>query len=419
MLPPKRFSATSFATALLGLSVFAAACVSGPPAANTGTTSGNSTGNPAKKTGVVRIGLSMDTLKEERWQRDRSLFVERAKELGAEVNVQAANGDDAMQNQQAENLLTQGIDVLVVVPHNGEVAASIVTAAKRQNVPVISYDRLIRNSDVDLYVSFDNVKVGEMQARYLLERAPRGNYVLIGGSPTDNNAQLLREGQMKVLQPAITNGDVKVVSNQWAREWQANEALKHTENALTLSNNDIAAVVASNDGTAGGVVQALEEQKLAGKVLVSGQDADLAGVQRVVAGTQSMTVYKPIKPLAYRAAEAAVALARGEKVETTQTVNNGKKDVPAILLEAITVDKDNVVNTVIRDGYQKMDDVYRNVPADKRPQPPPASASNDTTTTKDVNEIARRASRTRERNAFGRNAIATLLGLCIVVWGIT
>lgn len=326
-----------------------------------------STRQPGKP---IRIGLSMDTLKEERWQHDRDLFVARAKELGAEVDVQAANGDDRTQIQQAQNLLTQGVDVLVVVPHNSEVTASVADAAKRQCVPVISYDRLIRNSDVDLYISFDNIKVGEMQAKYLLDRVPKGNYVLIGGAPTDNNAQLFRKGQMNVLQPAIDRGDVKVVSNQWAREWQASEAMKHTENALTQANNNVVAVVASNDGTAGGVVQALSEQGLAGKVLVSGQDADLAGLQRIVAGSQSMTIYKPIKPLATKAAESAVALAQGEPIATNGAVNNGMKDVPSILLEPIVVDKSNVVDTVIKDGYQKMEDVYRNVPRERWPQPP-------------------------------------------------
>jgi D-xylose transport system substrate-binding protein len=323
----------------------------------------------ADRTGAhpIRIGLSLDTLKEERWQRDRDLFVQYAKELGADVVVQAANGDDRVQMQQAENLLTQGVDVLVVVPHNGEVMGSIVDAAKGQNVPVIAYDRLIRNSEPALYISFDNEKVGELQARYLLDRAPKGNYVLIGGAPTDNNALLFRKGQMNVLQPALDQGSIKIVSDQWARDWLASEALRATENALTQANNDVVAIVASNDATAGGSVQALEGQKLAGKVLVSGQDADLGGLQRIVAGTQSMTVYKPIAQLARRAAEAAVALGRHEKLETTSKVNNGKIDVPSILLEPIVVNKDNIVETIIKDGYHKMDDVYRNVPREQWP----------------------------------------------------
>jgi D-xylose transport system substrate-binding protein len=312
----------------------------------------------------------MDTLKEERWQRDRDYFVARAKELGAEVLVQAANGDDAVQIQQAENLLTQNVDVLVVAPHNAEIAASIVESARRQGVPVLSYDRLIRNSDVNLYVSFDNVKVGETQARYLLDRAPKGNYVLIGGSPTDNNARLFRQGQMNVLQPAIDRGDIKIVADQWAREWLASEALKHTENALTQYGNNIAAVVASNDGTAGGAIRALEEQQLAGRVVVSGQDAELAAIQRIVGGTQVMTVYKPVQHLARQAAEAAVKLARRESVESKSTVNNGFKEIPSILLEPIIVDKNNVMETIVSDGYHKMEDIYRNIPRDRWPKPP-------------------------------------------------
>ena len=350
-----RFVALTIAITVVFL---ASACVDAPDK------SSNSTSN----SGRIRIGLSMDTLKEERWQRDRDLFVERAKELGAEVLVQSADSDDNVQTQQAENLLTQGVNVLVVIPHNGEVAASIVEASHRQNVPVVSYDRLIRNSEPDLYISFDNEKVGELQARYLVDHAPKGNYVLIGGAPTDNNATLFRKGQMNILKPLIDRGDIRVVADQWARDWLASEALRHTENALTQANNNVVAVVVSNDGTAGGAIQALEEQKLAGKVLVSGQDADLAALQRIIAGTQSMTVYKPVAQLARRAAEAAVALARREKVDSTSAVNNGKVDVPSVLLEPIVVDKNNIVDTVIKDGYQKLEEVYRNVPPDQRPK---------------------------------------------------
>ncbi len=347
-----------FTLVFISLSIFAlSSCVQSPQQ--------NSTAPVAvqNKSGKIRIGLSMDTLKEERWQKDRDIFVKRAEELGAEVLVQAADGKDETQVKQAESLLTQGIDVLVVIPHNAEVSATIVEAAKRQNVPVISYDRLIRKSDVDLYISFDNEKVGSMQAQYLVERAPKGNYILIGGAPTDNNAQMFRSGQMKILQPLIDKGDIKVVADHWARDWLAEEALKHTENALTMNKDDVVAVVASNDGTAGGVVQALNTKKLSGKVLVSGQDADLAALQRIVEGTQSMTVYKPVSILAKKAAEAAVALAKKEKVETPTKINNGKIDVPSILLEPISVDKRNLDATVIKDGFHKREEVYKNAPA--------------------------------------------------------
>jgi D-xylose transport system substrate-binding protein len=308
----------------------------------------------------ITIGLSMDTLKEARWNRDRDLFVQRAEELGARVLVQAANGDDALQNSQAENLLTQGVDVLVVVPHNAKTAATIVESAHRSNVPVISYDRLVLDSDVDLYISVDPTRVGELQGEYAVKHKPSGNYVLIGGAPTDNNARLVRNGQMTSLKPAIDAGGIKVVADQWAKEWQPVEALKIMENALTRNNNQVDVVVASNDGTAGGAIQALEEQKLAGKVLVTGQDADLAACQRIVHGSQTMTVYKPIKSLAYKAAEVAVRMARKEQLtEATRTTNNGKKDVPSILLEPVAVDKSNLDSTIIADGFQKREDVYR------------------------------------------------------------
>jgi len=311
----------------------------------------------------IKIGLSLDTLKEERWQRDRDLFVARAKEMGAEVLVQAANGNDTLQNSQAENLLTQGVDVLVVVPHNGVTSAAIVKAAHKAGKKVIAYDRLIRNSDVDYYVSFDNLEVGHMQAKYLLEKAPKGNYVVIGGSPTDNNAHLYHQGQMEILQPAIDKGDIKIVADQWAKEWQASEALKHTENALTKNKNDIVAIVAPNDGTAGGAISALKQQKLAGKVFVSGQDAELAACQRIVEGTQSMTVYKPIKILATKAADLAVAIAKGETINENFTkLNNGKIDVKSILITPVQVDKSNMDSTVISDGYHAKKDVYKNMP---------------------------------------------------------
>jgi D-xylose transport system substrate-binding protein len=179
---------------------------------------------------------------------------------------------------------------------------------------------------------------------------------------------MVRDGQMEVLKPAIDRGDIKIVADQWAKDWLPSEALRHTENALTQANNNVVAVVASNDSTAGGAIQALEEQKLARKVLVSGQDADLAAAQRIAVGTQSMTVYKPIVPLATKAAEAAVALAKGERVETSESVNNGKKDVPAILLQPVVVDRGNLASTVVKDGFLKMDDVYRDIPRSQWPK---------------------------------------------------
>ncbi|MFC4077010.1 D-xylose ABC transporter substrate-binding protein [Salinithrix halophila] len=316
----------------------------------------------------VVIGFSMDTLQEERWQRDRDLLVKKAEKLGAKVKVQAANGDDAVQLSQVENLITQGVDVLVVVPHNAEAAAAIVDKAHQADIPVISYDRLIRNADVDLYVSFDNERVGEMQAEAITKIVPKGKYALIEGADTDNNAHLFKKGQMNVLKPMVKKGKIDIVYDQWTKEWTPEVALKNMENALTANENDIDAVLAANDGTAGGAIRALAAQGLAGKVPVSGQDAELAACQRVVEGTQTMTVYKPIKKLADKVAEVAVEMGKGKKPKPDAKVNNGKMDVPSILLEPIAVTKENMADTIIKDGYHPMKKVYKNVPKSKWPK---------------------------------------------------
>lgn len=331
---------------------------------------GSKTGGQTASSGdqKIKIGVSMDDLRLERWQHDKEIFEEEAKKLGAEVVFQSANGDDTTQMSQAENLISQGVNVLVIIPHNGESIAPIVEEAHQNKIKVLSYDRLITNSDVDYYISFDNVKVGELQGKAIVDKTPKGNYFMMGGSPTDNNAKLFRQGQMNVIQPYVDKGDIKLVGDQWVKDWSAEEALKIMENALTANNNKIDAVVASNDSTAGGAIQALQAQGLSGKITISGQDADTAACQRVVEGTQSMTVYKPIKDIATKAAEMAVKMAKGEEVQTNGSVtNNGQKDVPSVLLTPIAVTADNMNDTVIKDGFQKFDDVYKNVPQDKKP----------------------------------------------------
>jgi D-xylose transport system substrate-binding protein len=299
----------------------------------------------------------MDSM-EGRWPRDRDLFLERAKELGADVLVESAELDDARQLQQAESLLAREVQALVVVPHSSEGAGRIVEAAKKSSVPVIAYDRLILKADIDLYVSYDNRRVGEQQAQYLRNLAPKGNYILLGGAPTDHNAKLIREGQMAALGDAVKRGEIKIVADPWTPDWQADAAMKLTEAALNKARNQVVAVVASNDITAGGAIKALEQQGLSGKVLVSGQDANLDAVRRIVSGTQTITVYKPLRPLARGAASAAVQLAKSEKVEGTSTVNNGLKDVQAFLYNPIGVHKDLIDQTIIQDRFHTREQVY-------------------------------------------------------------
>lgn len=328
-------------------------------------------GVAAKQKRGILIGLAMDTLKEERWQSDRDTFVKRAKELGAEdVLVQSANGDDTRQISDVQGLITRNVDVLVIIPHNGGAMAKAVTMAHEAGIPVLSYDRLITGCDLDLYMTFDNVKVGELQARFVIDHFPADKtirLIRIYGAKTDNNALLFKKGQDNVLDPLIRSGHVRVVHEDWAEDWKPENAKRITNAAITKAGHDFDAVLASNDGTAGGAIQALTEEGLAGKVLVTGQDADLSACQRIVNGTQTMTIFKPVSLLAKQAAEVAVKLAQKKPVIATAAVNNGQVDAPSILLDVIVLTKDNIME-VVKAQFHTMDEVFQGVPDERRPK---------------------------------------------------
>jgi len=342
------------------------ACTSSENGVANATVSSPAGGDASRR---VKIGFAMATLKEERWQRDRTAFEDHCKQLNVDCLVTVADGDASRQANDVENLLTQGIDVLVIAPHDATQAASMVEKAKAQNIPVISYDRLINSDKIDLYVSHQVPVVGRKMAEYAFQKVPKGNYVMVYGAPTDNNAHILKKEQLAVLKDAVDRGDIKIVADQHATHWRAEESLKIVENALTQNGDNIQAIVASNDGTAGGAIAALEKRGLAGKVLVTGQDAELAALQRIAEGKQTMTIYKPIIPLANAAVEAAISLARKEPLKNVVDFRNDVlgKNIQAILIEVVSVDKDNLMDTVIKDGWAKYDDVYAHVPADKRP----------------------------------------------------
>jgi D-xylose transport system substrate-binding protein len=307
------------------------------------------------------IGLSMDTLEVERWQHDRDLFVARAKELGADVLVVSANSDDARQVHDIEGLLSNKVDALVIIPHDGAAMAKGVRMAHDAHAPVLAYDRLILNCDLDLYLTFDNVKVGELQAGYLVDKLKgrKARIVRLLGSKTDNNAFLFKQGQDNVLNPAIARGDIEIVHEDWCDGWRPENAKKVLNAAITQGGRNIDAVLCSADILSGGAIQVLLEEGLAGKVLVTGQDADLASCQRIVEGTQAMTIYKPLKHLATRAAELAVNMARREIIVAREELDNGKVKVPSIFLQVQVVDKDSMESTVIADGFHQRDEIYK------------------------------------------------------------
>jgi D-xylose transport system substrate-binding protein len=332
---------------------------------------GNSTPAARDPNKKVKIGFAMDTVKEERWQRDHDAFEAHCIKMQVDCVITVANNIADKQANDVDNLLTQGIDALVIAPHDATQAASMVDKAKAQGVPVISYDRLINSDKIDLYISHQVPVIGRMIAEYALQKQPKGNYVMVYGASTDNNAVIMQKEQEKVLQPAIDSGAIKIVAKQNITDWKPDLALNFAENAMTQNNDNIQAFVVSNDGMAGGVISALGKKNLTGKILVTGQDAQKEALQNIAEGKQSMTIYKPIVDLANGAVEAAIKLAKKEQLTTTPFRNDTLgKDVPAILLEVKVVDKDNLMTTVIKDGFAKYEEVYANVPEADRPKRP-------------------------------------------------
>lgn len=304
------------------------------------------------------IGLSLTSLRIERWKNDRDNIIAEAEKRGLLVNVTDANDDAALQISQAENLILQGVDVLIVIANNGETAAKIVEMAHQNGVKVIAYDRLILNSDLDYYVSFDSVDVGRKQAEGIFSAVGNNkNYAYIGGSPTDFNAILLKQGSMEVLKDKIDKGEIKLVYDVFIDDWKQEIAYQKMHDFLA-NGGKVDAVISANDGNATGVIQALKEFGLDGKVAVSGQDAELTACIRIVNGTQTVTIYKPLKELSKKAVEIADNIIKGENVKSENTIDNGKIDVPAIYIPVVSVNKNNIEETVIKDGFHKYTDIF-------------------------------------------------------------
>lgn len=308
----------------------------------------------------IRIGMSFDSFVIERWQRDRDVFVSTAKELGAEVNVQNANGDLEEQKKQIDYLIKKEMDVIVIICIDSDDLKDSVKKAKEAGIKVIAYDRLIMDSDVDLYISFDNTRVGAIMAEALVDGGIAGGSVLmLGGSPTDSNVPLVETAFKKIMR----ENNVTILDSIHADGWLAEIAAEYIyDNMDVVSKAD--AIMCGNDDIASRVVPALAEKRLAGKVLVVGQDADLEACQRIVEGTQLMTVYKPVEKLAQRAAECAVALAQGESItgEDVVMLENGEFRVPYVGLEPLSVTEDNINEVIINSGFHLKEDVYLNVP---------------------------------------------------------
>ena len=342
--------------------------------------------------GGVKIGLSFSDFATERWKKEADQMTAALEAKGYEVVVQEANHDVKLQNDQIDNMVAQGVKGLIIVAEDGDAAATSVDKAAAAGVKVLAYDRLIKSANIAAYLSFNNVEVGRQQAQGVLKALDIDNWdvagkgpvklVKLGGSPTDNNAILFRKGQDEVLQPYVDKGVITIVADQWVDNWDAANAQKIMENILTAQQNKIDAVVASNDGTALGALQAMKAQGLAGKVPISGQDATADGCNSIVKGELSVSILKDIRNLVPQAIDLIDALVTGKTVPDLKSytmaelTNDDTKtgNVQSLFLPVFQVTKDNVYDLVVKSGFQSYDDVYRDIPDTERP-PKPADSS--------------------------------------------
>lgn len=341
---------------------------------STGTGSSSASGNGGK--GCKKVGVLLpETNSSPRWEAyDHPLLVKSIQDAlpGVSVDYNNAGGSSSVQQSQAEADLTHGDCILVVGAHDSAAAAAIVTVAQRQNVPVIAYDRLIQSNDLNYYVSFDNVKVGDLQGQYLADHyqsfvsTGHSNIAFIKGSPTDNNALLFSQGAHQALDPLINGGKLSNVYEQYTPNWDGAVGQQEMEAALTKASNNIQLVLASNDDLAGGVVQALKPQHLDGKVLITGQDATVPGLQRILQGVQGMSVYKPIVKEAQATAQLVAAISNGTSTASLvngSTKTQGGASIPSVLETPISVDKSNIASTVLADGFVTKTQLCTGLPA--------------------------------------------------------
>ena len=317
--------------------------------------------NESVEKSKIQIGISFDSFIIERWEREKDVFVSIAKELGADVNVQNANGDIEEQKEQIEYFIEKKMDVIVIIGMDSNGIRENVEHAIDSGIKVIAYDRLITDTPVDLYISFDNEAVGTLMGNSLVEKGldKNSSVLMLGGPLTDNNVALVENGFEKVInEHGITILD-SIHIDGWKAELAATYIYEHLDTVIKAD-----AIMCGNDNIASQVIHVLAEKRLAGQILVIGQDADLEACQCIVEGTQLMTVYKPVEKLAKQAAEYAVMLGRGDSItgRNVGVIKNGNYSVPYVKLDPISVTEKNMNEVIINDGFHLKEDVYLNAP---------------------------------------------------------
>ena len=314
---------------------------------------------PAPEQDRLSIGITFDTFVVERWQRDRDAFVAACRNEGADVDVQNPNGDPEEQAEQIRYFIEQDMDAILIVAIEPETIREEISAARAAGIPVIAYDRLIPEQQTDLYISFDSVAVGRFAGEVLARELEPGSAIaIINGAPSDHNSSLLREGFEQGSEAAA----FEVVYETNAIDWRAEEAYSGTLAALRAAEErgtTLAGIMCANDGLAAEAIRALSEQRLAGAVLVTGQDADLVASQHIAEGTQVMTAYKPVERLAQEAAKYALILARGGQIEADEFFSSGSFSIPSVRLEPVLVTAANLQEVIVDSGFHSAQDVYR------------------------------------------------------------
>jgi len=306
-----------------------------------------------------KIGFLLADLSIERWSKDRDFFLASANKEGIEVIVANAENDQNKQIQQAEEMIKAGVKAIVVVPVDAYLAAPIVEKAHKNGIKVVAYDRIIMNSDLDLYISYDNEMVGKIMAIYVSIRIKKGNFVYIGGPNSDRNAYYMHSGIMNILKPYIDNKSICFVCDTFANNWNEQEAINIINKYFEKGNPTPDVIFAGNDQLAQGIINVLEQKGLSGKVMVTGQDADLMACRNLICGKQLLTIFKPIRTLADRAVLLTSGLLGNIPYNTTTTVFNGKTEVSAFLLNPVPVDKNNLKTSVIFDNFHTEDEIYK------------------------------------------------------------
>ncbi|WKK83083.2 substrate-binding domain-containing protein [Marivirga arenosa] len=304
-----------------------------------------------------RIGVLMDSYVVERWMNDRYHICDQIKTLGGESIVEVANGNADVQVSQAKALIDDGVKVLIVVPVDIQKGLEIVDYAQEKGVSVIAYDRIIPSENTDLYLSFDNEMVGELQAKEALKHARKGNYILINGPKSDYNAILFRKGQLKVLNPLARKGEVNIYKDIVLSNWGELDAFLEMQEVFMKLDKEIVAIIAANDALANGVISALSSNEISEKIYITGQDAEIEAVRNLKKGLQDMTIYKPIKQLAYLAAESAMKIANGQIIDEAKDSKIAGVMVKSILLNPMVVTVDNYMETVVADGHVTIDEL--------------------------------------------------------------